>query len=411
MSGEDGSEWVDVQEVAARAGVTPERVVELAGAGVIAADDDGRYPATGITAIRYAEAFLASGTPLAAIAEAARRGLLFFDTVGALYPPVPHTEITLLDVAARTGMDVGTLTTILTALGLPIPQPTERMRADDVRLLELIADTWAGDDPSTPGTARIRAALGYGSTLRTLVELEHSLYFEAVNPELRGVVTDGTERHRLSTDAAGALVASGRIVTLLHARLMEQQIARTSVEITEAFLGTQGITADVPRRGSPVVGFVDMSGYTRLSQELGDARAADLAARFAELVQLEVRSTDGRLVKLMGDGALIVFRDVDHIMASLTRLFRAAGDAALPPLHAGVHTGPLIERDADVFGSTVNLASRISGRASGGTVLMSDDVVALLDRDRWPVSPAGEVTLKGIKDPVRLHRLELPAIR
>jgi class 3 adenylate cyclase len=243
------------------------------------------------------------------------------------------------------------------------------------------------------------------------VELEHSLYFEAVTPELRGVVTDGTERHRLSHDAADALVASGRIVTLLHARLMEQQIARTSVEIAESFLGTQGIVTHVARSGSPVVGFVDMSGYTRLSQELGDAHAAELAARFAELVQLEVQSADGRLVKLLGDGALVVFRDVDRIMVSLTRLFRAAGDAGLPPLHAGVHSGPVIERDADVFGSTVNLASRISGRASPGTVLVSDDVVALLDRDRWPMAPAGEVTLKGIRDPIRLHQLEPATIR
>ena len=80
----EGSEWVDVDVMAARAGVTPARVLELAAAGVIAAGPDGRFPATGITAIRYAEAFLASGTPLTAIAEAARRGLLFFDTVGSL---------------------------------------------------------------------------------------------------------------------------------------------------------------------------------------------------------------------------------------------------------------------------------------------------------------------------------------
>lgn len=402
-----GSQWVSADVMAARAGVTPARVGELAAAGVVTPDADGRFPTTGITAIRYAEAFLASGTPLAAIAEAARRGLLFFDTVGSLYPPVPHTDTTLVDLAERTGLGVPALQTILTALGLPLPQPTDRLRADDVRLLELIVDTWAGDPGAASGGPSVRAALGYGATMRRLVELEHGLYFEAVNPELRGVVTDGTERHRLSTEAADALMAAAQIVSLLHARLMEQQIARTSVEITEAYLGTQGIVAPVDPTGWPAVGFVDISGYTRLSQEQGDERAAALAARFAELVALEVQSAGGRLVKLLGDGALLLSRDVGTALRILSRLFLAARDAGLPALHAGLATGPVIERDADVFGRTVNLAARIAGRAEAGELLVSDEVADLLDGGPWPVRPAGMAVLKGIPDAVRLHRVAL----
>ncbi|MEZ4596892.1 MAG: adenylate/guanylate cyclase domain-containing protein [Chloroflexota bacterium] len=368
---------------------------------------EGRFRSDRHHAIRYAEAFLASGTTLSAIAEAARRGQLFFDTVGSLYPPVPHTDVTLLAIADRSGMGVPALQTILTALGLPTPRPADRLRADDARLLDLILGTWAGGRETVDGGPAIRAALGYGTAMRRLVELEHGLYFETVNPELRGVVTDGTERHRLTTDAAEALAAAGQIVALLHARLMEQQIARTSVEVTEAFLGTQGILARVDPTGWSVVGFVDVSGYTRLSQEQGDERAAAVAATFAELVQLEVQSAGGRLVKLLGDGALLLFRDVDLMLRTISRLFRAAADAGLPALHAGVHTGPVIERDADVFGRTVNLASRISGRAAAGEVLVSDAVATQLDPGRWPSAPTGDVTLKGLPDPVRLHRVRL----
>jgi adenylate cyclase len=136
-----------------------------------------------------------------------------------------------------------------------------------------------------------------------------------------------------------------------------------------------------------------------------------MAASFAELVQLEEQSAGGRLVKLLGDGALILFRDLEGIMATIERLFRAAADSGLPMLHAGVHTGPVIERDADVFGRSVNLASRISGHARAGELLVSDEVAALLDPKRWQMSPAGEVPLKGIPDPVRLHRVELDITR
>jgi adenylate cyclase len=114
-------------------------------------------------------------------------------------------------------------------------------------------------------------------------------------------------------------------------------------------------------------------------------------------------------VKLLGDGALLLYRDIDLAMTSIVRLFRVARDAGLPPLHAGVHTGPVIERDADVFGRTVNLASRISGRATTGELLVSDAVAARLDPGRWRASPAGEVTLKGIADPVLLHHVDLDA--
>jgi class 3 adenylate cyclase len=144
---------------------------------------------------------------------------------------------------------------------------------------------------------------------------------------------------------------------------------------------------------------------------LKDEHGAALATRSAELVLLEVLVACGRLVKLLGDGALLLFRDIDRAMSSVERLFRVARDAGLPPLHAGVHTGPVIERDADVFGRTVNLASRISGRAVAGELLVSDAVAALLDPDRWRASPVGEVALKGIPDPVGLHRVDLAATR
>lgn len=407
MSEVDGSEWVAADVMAARAGVTATRLEELAAAGVVTADAAGRFQTSGVTAIRYAESFLASGTPLTAISEAARRGLLFFDTLGSLYPAVPHTDITLMDIAARSGTAVQQLRTVLTALGLPTPRPADRLRADDVQLLELIIGTWAPDPGAIDGTPSIRAALGYGTALRHLVELEHALYFETVRPELRGVVTDGIERHRLATEAARALTAAARIIDLLHARLMEQQIASTSVGTTEAFLATHGIVPPVDPAAGPVVAFVDMSGFTRLSQEQGDEHAVTLAARFAELVQLGAQSNGGRLVKLLGDGALLVFRDVDTAMATLTHLFLAARDAGLPALHAGLHAGPVIERDADVFGRTVNLASRIASQADAGELLVSDDVATLLVGGPWSTHSAGVVTLKGIADPVRLHRVGL----
>jgi class 3 adenylate cyclase len=72
--------------------------------------------------------------------------------------------------------------------------------------------------------------------------------------------------------------------------------------------------------------------------------------------------------------------------------------------HAGVHAGPIIERDLDVFGQTVNLASRIADAAAPGEVLTSQAVADAADGAAFEFDPVGGVSLKGIPDPVPLFR-------
>jgi adenylate cyclase len=126
--------------------------------------------------------------------------------------------------------------------------------------------------------------------------------------------------------------------------------------------------------------------------------------RLGELADMVVRRHDGRVVKLLGDGVLLLFNSpciAVEAVAELTRLMVRAG---LPAAHAGVHTGPVVERDGDVFGTTVNVASRIANHAPAGTILVSDEVVeACADfRDRF--EPLGDVQIAGLIDPMRLCR-------
>jgi adenylate cyclase len=75
----------------------------------------------------------------------------------------------------------------------------------------------------------------------------------------------------------------------------------------------------------------------------------------------------------------------------------------LPAARAGVTVGPLIRRDGDYFGHTVNLASRICDAAAASTVTTTPDVADLTPERSW--TPIGEATLKGVPDPVALVRL------
>jgi adenylate cyclase len=75
------------------------------------------------------------------------------------------------------------------------------------------------------------------------------------------------------------------------------------------------------------------------------------------------------------------------------------------PAHAGVHTGPVIERDLDLFGRTVNMASRIAGAAGPGEVLVSEAVAEAVDNPALRFEPADAAMLKGISEPVQLFRV------
>jgi class 3 adenylate cyclase len=78
--------------------------------------------------------------------------------------------------------------------------------------------------------------------------------------------------------------------------------------------------------------------------------------------------------------------------------------AGLPAAHAGIHTGPVIERDGDVFGSTVNIASRIANHAPAGTILVSEPVVEGCPGRTARFEPLGEVQIQGLIEPMTLCR-------
>jgi adenylate cyclase len=86
----------------------------------------------------------------------------------------------------------------------------------------------------------------------------------------------------------------------------------------------------------------------------------------------------------------------------------AMAEADLPPAHAGIHAGPVVERDGDAYGTTVNMASRIASYANPGVLLVSDPVVRECPDIAGSVERLGEVSLKGLEEPVWLCRWQGP---
>ena len=174
------------------------------------------------------------------------------------------------------------------------------------------------------------------------------------------------------------------------------------VESVEATLEEAGLYHTVAE--SPAMCFLDLSDYTRLTEERGDEAAAAIAANLGQLVQLSAQSRGGRAVKWLGDGVMLYFPEPGAAVLSALELADGVPAAGLPPAHTGIDAGPVILQDGDYFGRTVNTAARIASQAGPGQVLVSDGVVRSAQDPAITFVDIGLVELKGLSHPVRLHR-------
>ncbi len=153
--------------------------------------------------------------------------------------------------------------------------------------------------------------------------------------------------------------------------------------------------------------FVDLAGFTALTETHGDEQAADLVEQFVSLTR-EALGPEDRLIKSIGDAVMLTAATPGAALESLGRLLEgcyATADFPLP--RAGLHHGPVAERGGDVFGSAVNLAARITGQASGGQVLGTLPIAAAARVADLPVVNLGHIQLRNIAAPVEHFNIAL----
>jgi len=148
--------------------------------------------------------------------------------------------------------------------------------------------------------------------------------------------------------------------------------------------------------------FADLVGFTRLGGQIESDELATVAGEFARLA-VEAAAPPVRLVKTIGDAAMLACRDVEPLVGAALSLTRACEEADLPALRAGVACGTAGAAAGDFYGHVVNLASRVTGIARPGSVLCTEEVRdAAADAFDW--SFARRHRLKGIGDAVPLYR-------
>ena len=156
--------------------------------------------------------------------------------------------------------------------------------------------------------------------------------------------------------------------------------------------------------------FVDIAGYTALTDSHGEVAAADLIDDFSELIRLSIKPP-GQIQELIGDCAFLIFPNPFIARDALSALYKViANRTNFPIVRAGLHHGPALLRENRYFGSTVNLTSRVTAQAKGGQVLGTKQIVDVLSQtgnSSIEVEHQGLVSLKNLPQPIDLYEILL----
>ncbi len=357
-----------------------------------------------------ASALLDSGIELDDLAWSLDNGRFGLRSLGLFFSePVPRTAERFEVIAASLGEQQALLPAVYAGLGLPEPEPGDHPREDEAELIMSFVRLWSLVDPT--GAAHARVARLLGDSTRRVAEGWLDVWDEVALPDAstQGAPTVGSRaRPADPTDpeqnpSIGMAVLGRRLVSLVHERHVEVTLTSRIIAAMEGVLGAAGRLPERVQR-PPAIAFVDLAGFTSLTVEHGDEAAASAAATLFDLADEAVRPVGGRVVKQLGDGVLLRFLDSATAVRTVSTIVGSTGAAGLPPAHAGIAAGPVIVRDGDVFGQTVNLASRITARAGPGEIVVEEGVVIALPRGTATFAPIGRVDLKGFPMPVALWR-------
>ncbi|HXJ64001.1 MAG TPA: adenylate/guanylate cyclase domain-containing protein [Actinomycetota bacterium] len=395
-------------ELAEAAGVPPAEVERLRGLGVMEVrEGSDEYDEGTVAILRLALALEAGGIPLEVVGRAVREG-----TLSLAYAPLVLDETrsrtsgpSFRERCESMGLDPDFVGSFFEAGGLPRPGLDDPLRADDadaLSVISLVTMVTRGRPEQVVRLARV-----VGEHVRWIAEAEADIYHEVVEQPALGSGADEREM-RDAVSAASPMIRSlaEQLLLWLYRRHDEHATLEHLIEHVEGVVEDAGLVQQ--RRGTipQAVAFVDLSGYTALTEERGDLAAVEVASRLAGVVDRVVRAHRGRPIKWLGDGVMILFRDPrDAVRATLETISTGAGEGL--PAHAGVAAGPVVFRDGDVYGRTVNLAARISGRAGPGEVVVNSTCVEACRDDGVRFELLGEADLKGIAGTVELHRARL----
>ena len=383
---------ISLNEASRIAGVAPSTLQRWARAGVIPVKQ-GQWTTAAAAQARVVGRMRERGHSLEDLRKAGREGRLSFGLAEDLFPR-PAERVTVGDVARDTGLEPELIERILVILGTPLER--ERvLNPEDVEALRHCARVLAAGFPLVAFLQLVRV---YVQSLRRIADAEVRLTHLYVHePLIRDGVPELEMAEELGGLAADVLPLAAPLTEYLHTRYLRFFLEQDVVGHMENELGTQ--TSELGQ--VPVaLCFIDLTGFTRYTEEEGDLEALDVVENFVETVEATL-PPKATIVKTIGDEVMVVSPDTSSLTEWAVEFLERFPRRPRP--RVGIHCGEAVYRDGDYFGTQVNLAHRVVSRAHAGELLATDRVVEAIEGgDGLRFEPIGEVNLKGFPEPTDL---------
>lgn len=390
--GRGASAPISLADAARRAGVSESTLKRWVDQRVIPVKD-GEWTAVAAAQARVVARMRDRGHSLREIRSAVREGRLAFGFVEELLP-ASAKDRSRSEAAEVLDLDDELVERIMTLLGAPVAT-TDRLSDDDLEAIAIIKQAL---DSGFPLVALLQLIRIYAQSLRRIAEAEVRLFHLYVHEPLISEGVDALEMAEQMGELAERLLpAMGPITDYVHNRYLRHYIEQDVIGHMESDLGA---AARSPGHVSMTFCFVDLTGFTRFTEEQGDDEALDLIERFVETVEATLPA-EATIVKTIGDEVMIAGSDPGLLCewaVGFLALFRER-----PRPRTGLHYGRAVYRDGDYFGSDVNLAHRVVARAMAGEVVVTEPLVDEIGSHEFlDFEPIGAVELKGIPEPTEL---------
>ncbi|MGA8746256.1 MAG: adenylate/guanylate cyclase domain-containing protein [Solirubrobacterales bacterium] len=385
-------ERISLSEASRRSGV-PASTLKRWEAEKVVPVRRGRWTAAAAAQARVVARMRERGHSLEDLKRAGREGRLAFGFAEELFAETEE-QVTVEEVAQETGLEPELIERILLILGTPLGR--ERvLNSGDVAALRHCARVLAAGFPLVAFLQLVRV---YVQSLRRVADAEVRLFHLYVHePMIRDAVPELEMAEEMGQLAGDILPLAAPLTEYLHTRYLRFFLEQDVVGHMESGLGEGAAELG---RVTVALCFIDITGFTRYTEEEGDLEALDLVERFVETVESTL-PPEATIVKTIGDEVMVVSPDAASLTEWAVEFLTRFPERPQP--RVGIHCGEAVYRDGDYFGGQVNLAHRVVNRAQAGEVLVTDRVADTIDdRENLKFEPIGEVRLKGFPVPTPL---------
>jgi adenylate cyclase len=307
----------------------------------------------------------------------------------------PGPRMTAAEAAGKAGLTVEDVQRLTLAIGRPVADPGQRaFTPADVEVFGMFnaAAELFGEEPL------LQFMRVVGSSLGRIADAAVGVFLADVETPLAQAGAGELALAKANLEAIEVAKLLPGLMDVVFRALMESAIERNRAARTEA---SSLVTVHM------AVGFIDIVGFTPLSQRIPVADLRSVVDEFEGPALDTVAAHGGRVVKLIGDEVMFVALDAASASEIALALVERFGEDASVTPRGGLAVGEILTRGGDYYGPVVNVASRIADLAVPNEILVTRELRERAEKNSAPVTfdPAGRRLLKGFDEPLELFAL------